>query len=136
MRAGTILGGVLLAGGIGIIALDSSPRSLGQARVAADFRGARAALRRVGGHAELVISGMPQPPIGEVYQVWLAQPGAQPQPTDALFTVTEAGQGSVEVPGSLQGVHEVMVTSEPVGGSSHPTSPAVLSVLLGGRLGG
>ncbi len=52
----------------------------------------------------------------------MAEPRRQtpPQPTDALFTVTRAGAGSVEVPGSLRGVREVMVTSEPLGGSSAP----------------
>jgi hypothetical protein len=91
--------------------------------------GARAPLALLhdsGGHAELTVSGMPEPPIGEVYEVWLDGPGARPRSTDALFTVTSAGNGSVEVPGNLRGVREVMVTSEPLGGSSPPTSQAVL----------
>jgi Anti-sigma-K factor rskA len=89
---------------------------------------ARASLRYTAGRAELVVSGMPEPPIGEVYELWLNRPGSSPRPTDALFMVTSAGSGSVEVPGSLRGVREVMVTSEPLGGSSSPTSLAVLHV--------
>jgi Anti-sigma-K factor rskA len=88
----------------------------------------RALLQRSAGRAELVVSGMAEPPIGEVYELWLNRPGAQPQPTDALFMVTGSGDGWVEIPGSLQGVREVMVTSEPLGGSSSPTSLAVLRV--------
>jgi len=88
----------------------------------------RASLQRSAARAELVVSGMPEPPIGEVYELWLNRDGAPPHPTDALFMVTGAGNGSVEIPGSLQGVREVMVTSEPLGGSSSPTSLAVLRV--------
>lgn len=73
---------------------------------------------------------MSEPPIGEVYEVWLARAGQQPQPTDALFTVTSAGSAAVEIPGELHGLDAVMVTAEPIGGSSSPTSPPVLRVAL------
>ena len=55
---------------------------------------------------------------------------AGPRPTDALFSVTSRGSGSVNVPGSLRGVTEVMVTSEPLGGSSSPTGPPLLLIPL------
>jgi Anti-sigma-K factor rskA len=99
---------------------------------AAGARAPHASLQRSGGRAELVISGMPEPPIGEVYELWLNRPGAPPQPTDALFMVTGSGDGWVQVPASLHGVREVMVTSEPLGGSSSPTSLAVLRVRVPG----
>jgi hypothetical protein len=108
----------------------SSP-SLGKTSVASEFRGAHATLRRAGNRAELTLSGVPQAPVGEVYEVWLSRRGGAPAPTDALFTPTMAGRGSVEVPGSLRGIHAVTITREPVGGSSRPTSPVVLQVLLG-----
>lgn len=92
--------------------------------------GARATLRRIGTHAELEVSGMSEPPRGEVYEVWLDRSHAPPQGTDALFTVTGAGNGSVEVPGDLRGVREVMVTVEPLGGSLRPTSFAVVRIDL------
>jgi Anti-sigma-K factor rskA len=92
--------------------------------------GAHASLRQVGGHSELVLAGMPQPPQGRIYQVWLSR-GAAPQPTDALFGVTSRGSGAVAVPGSLHGVKEVLVTSEPLGGSSHPTSTPLIRVTVG-----
>jgi hypothetical protein len=98
------------------------------ARVVIGAHRMRASLRRSGAHVELLVSRMREPPIGEVYEVWLIRAHSAPQPTDALFTVTSAGNGSVEVPGGLRGVREVMVTSEPLGGSSSPTSAAVLRV--------
>jgi hypothetical protein len=98
-------------------------------RFAASLPGARAYLRQVDDRAELVVSGMPQPPAGKIYEVWLGR-GTAPRPTDALFGVTRSGGASVNVPGSLRGVREVLVTPEPLGGSPHPTSAPVLSVTL------
>jgi len=100
------------------------------AQVAASIRGAHASLRQSGGRSELVVSGMPQPPAGHVYEVWLDRSSASPQPTNALFGVTNSGTASVNVPGSLHDVKEVLVTSEPQGGSLHPTSSPVLRVTL------
>ncbi len=93
--------------------------------------GAHAYLRRGGHHGELEVYGMQEPPIGEVYEVWLQRGGrGSPQPTDALFGVTSAGQATVEVPGDLRDVREVLVTAEPLGGSTSPTSAPVLRVAV------
>ena len=90
---------------------------------------ASASLRLSAGHAELNIAGMPQTAPDRVYEVWVKRSGA-PQPTDALFTVTAAGDATVGVPGSVAGVREVMVTSEPLGGSRAPTrSPVIIARL-------
>jgi anti-sigma-K factor RskA len=114
----------------GAVVLDRGSREPDDVRIAASVRGASAALARVGADAELQLAGMPQPPVGEVYEVWLVRAAAPPQATDALFTVTSSGRASVEVPGELRGVREVMVTAEPLGGSASPTSAAVLRVIL------
>lgn len=98
-------------------------------RVAAIVPGASASLREIDGRAELVVSGMPQPPLGKIYEVWLGHGPRAPQPTDALFGVTGAGRGSVAVP-SLRYAKEVLVTAEPLGGSSHPTSAPVIRVIV------
>jgi hypothetical protein len=98
------------------------------AHLSASVAGARASLRQSDGHAELVVSGMRQPPSGKIYEVWLKRGASAPQPTDALFGVTSKGRGSTSVPGSLHGVGEVLVTSEPRGGSRHPTSQPVIVV--------
>ncbi len=83
-----------------------------------------------GGRAELHLAGMPQPPIGEIYEVWVTHTGEPPSPTDALFTPTAGGTAVVEVPGILRGVRAITVTAEPRGGSAHPTSPVVLQIGL------
>jgi len=100
------------------------------ARVAASIPGAHVSLHQIDGRANLVVSGMPQAPLGKIYEVWLSRASGSLQPTDALFSVTSRGNGSVDVPASLHGVKEVMVTSEPLGGSSRPTSPPLIRIVL------
>jgi anti-sigma factor RsiW len=100
------------------------------ARVAAVAPHGQAQLRESSTRAELVVAGMPQPPAGKIYQVWLARPGRSPEPTDALFSVTRSGSGSVAVPQSLHGVAQLMVTAEPDGGSLHPTSAPIIIATL------
>jgi anti-sigma-K factor RskA len=91
--------------------------------------GASAEVRVSGARAELTLAGMPQVRPGRVYQVWVKRSGA-PQPTDALFTVSNTGAATVSVPGSINGVRVVLVTSEPLGGSPAPTSAPVLVARL------
>jgi anti-sigma-K factor RskA len=83
-----------------------------------------------GSRGELVVSGMPAPPANRVYEVWLQRGQRAPVPTAALFSVTRSGSASVDVPGDLHHVSRIMVTPEPVGGSSVPTRPAVLVASL------
>ena len=85
-----------------------------------------AELRKVGGHLQLVVEGMPAPPPGRIYEIWLERGSAAPEPTDALFSVTKTGAGSVGVPGNLHGVSDVLVTAEPFGGSLKPTRTPVI----------
>ena len=61
---------------------------------------------------------------GRVYQVWLQAPGREPEPTAALWSRARDGSAEVAVPGSLDGVEEVLVTDEPVGGSRGPDDGA------------
>lgn len=90
---------------------------------------ASATLRVSEGHAELDVADMPQPTPDRVYEVWIERGGA-PQPTDALFTVSNSGQATVGVPGSVSGVKAILVTSEPRGGSRVPTrSPVIIARL-------
>jgi anti-sigma-K factor RskA len=82
------------------------------------------------GHGELIVRRMPAAPAGKVYEVWLRRRGGSPLPTSALFDVTAAGAATVDVPGDLHGVQEVLVTPEPLGGSSAPThAPVILARL-------
>jgi anti-sigma-K factor RskA len=86
---------------------------------------ASVSVRVSGGHAELSVADMPQTAPNHVYEVWVKRAG-DPQPTDALFTVSTAGSATVGVPGSVKGVKEILVTSEPTGGSKVPTSNPVI----------
>jgi anti-sigma-K factor RskA len=89
--------------------------------------GASATLRvEDDGDARLQLRDMPQPPPGRVYQVWLKRPGADPAPTDALFTPGGDGAATVDVPGDVRRVAQVLVTDEPRGGSRRPTRMPVI----------
>lgn len=87
---------------------------------------ATAALRKSGSHVVLVVTGMPAPPPGRIYEIWLERGTRAPQPTDVLFSVTHSGGGSVGVPDTLEGVSKVLVTAEPLGGSLKPTREPVI----------
>jgi anti-sigma-K factor RskA len=87
-------------------------------------------LRVSPGRASLVVHHFAQPPAGKIYEVWLVRGQSAPAPTSALFSVTSAGNGVVDVPGNLKGVSSVLVTPEPMGGSPHPTHAPVISVAL------
>jgi hypothetical protein len=91
---------------------------------------ATAALHKVGSHVALQVTGMPSPGLGRIYEVWLQRGSRPPEPTDALFSVTGQGNGTVNVPGSLKGVSKVMVTEEPAGGSLEPTRGPVIIASL------
>lgn len=89
-----------------------------------------------GGRGQLVVNHFPSPGSGRIYQVWL-QRGKQAAPIPdgthgrrTLFNVTSAGGGRVDVAGDLHGVSAVLVTSEPSGGSPHPTRSPVITANL------
>lgn len=89
---------------------------------------ATAALHKDGSRVSLQVKGMPSPALGRIYEVWLQRGSGPPEPTDALFSVTGRGNGTVNVPGSLKDVSKVMVTEEPAGGSLKPThSPVIIA---------
>jgi anti-sigma factor RsiW len=122
LAVAAVVGAFVLAGG------GSSRTRIVQASVSA--RTGSAVVRLAGGHAELIVHDMPQPPSGKIYEVWLKRDGQSPSPTDALFSVTSTGAGAVVVPGDLHGVREVLVTPEPLGGSLAPTHPPVIVARL------
>ncbi len=76
--------------------------------------------------ATLVAHGLPAPPSGRVYQVWIKRPGRAPEPTSALFTPSGDGTATASVPGDMDGVAQVLVTDEPDGGSQTPTRDPLL----------
>jgi anti-sigma-K factor RskA len=119
--AGALAGAVAVAAAV-VIAVGTGgsgthvyAASLGQARV-----------RVSDGHAELIVDRLPQLSSGNIYEIWLQRPGGTPQPTKALFGVTHTGAADVGVPGDVRGVSQVEVTAEPAGGTTAPTTPAVI----------
>jgi anti-sigma-K factor RskA len=93
-------------------------------------KGAQVALRVTGDHGVLDLRGMPAAPSGRVYQVWLVHGEDKPRPTHTLFTVPSDGRARVEILESLQGTDQVLVTTEPPGGSEQPTSAPLMGAEL------
>jgi anti-sigma-K factor RskA len=90
----------------------------------------RASLKISGHRGELIVQHFASPPSGKIYEVWLVRGKRAPQPTSALFDVNARGNGVVDVPGSLKGVSQVLVTPEPAGGSKVPTHVPVIAATL------
>jgi anti-sigma-K factor RskA len=90
--------------------------------------GSKVELRMDDNRGTLVVTGMPALPAGRVYQVWKQSGNGAPQPTDALFTPTADGRASVNVPGGMEGVDQIMVSDEPTGGSRSPSTPPSIVV--------
>jgi anti-sigma-K factor RskA len=126
----------LLVGGAGGIALsglgddDREVRSLAasvdETRVGEGE--ATVVLPEGGGPGALRVQAMPQPPKGQVYEVWLRR-GDRIEP-GPLFSVDRNGRGVAAIPGDLDGVDEVMVTRERTSGARQPTEAPVISARL------
>ena len=78
------------------------------------------------GGATIVANNLPQPDPGKVYMVWIQRPGHAPEPTSALFTPRRDGSATASVTGDLDGVETVLINTEPLGGSTTPTSTPFL----------
>ena len=87
---------------------------------------ATARLVTSGGRGRLELTRFPAPSADHVYEVWLHRTGQPAQATDALFSPRGNGSASVDVPGDLSGIDEVLVTPEPLGGSDTPTSAPIV----------
>lgn len=122
LAAGLLIGALAIGGGTNTVTRTQTI----EAAVAAPGYHATAALQKSGSHVVLVVTGMPAPPPGHIYEVWLERGAQAPEPTDVLFSVTHSGGGSVGVPGELRGVSKVLVTAEPLGGSLKPTREPVI----------
>jgi anti-sigma-K factor RskA len=81
-------------------------------------------LVRSGDVGVLRVSNLPQRR-DRVYEVWLVQKG-KPVPS-TLFQVGKDGTGAAGIPDGLDDSTQVMVTSEPPGGSIQPTTQPLLS---------
>jgi anti-sigma-K factor RskA len=131
-RPAAALGGALATVAAIVVAIVLASSGSSPTRVIrANVRGAGTAkLIVAAGRGELVVTHFPPPGRGRIYQVWLQRPHRAPAPTHTLFDVTTGGAGEVGVAGDLHGVSEVLVTAEPLGGSSVPTSAPVITAQL------
>jgi anti-sigma factor RsiW len=135
--AAALVLGIAVGFGIGTATDDEKTRTVVQVRTVQAEVDTRAAPQGAAfivvrnGVATLRVRGLPQPPRGYVYEVWLLRRGAAaPSPTDALFGVSSAdGSGRVALP-SVRGVEAVLVTAEPAGGSPAPTSQPFINASL------
>ncbi len=121
---------VLAAIAITTILLSSgaTPVRLISARVLA-ARG-QAQVQVSGGHGELIVRRMVPPSPGHVYEIWLQRPHHPPAPANALFSVGVSGDATVGLQRSVRGASRLLVTEEPDGGSTTPTSSPVIVASL------
>ena len=89
-----------------------------------------ARLRVSGGRGELIVTHLPPPPAGRIYQLWLQRGARAPAPS-TLFTVTSRGTADLGLPAVEAGITRVLVTVEPRGGSPAPTSRPLIVASLG-----
>ncbi len=123
------IGLAVLAVGLVIgVALNGSTSGSRVTEAQVTIKGAKAQLVVDGDRARLQMTGMPNPPDGKVYEVWIQHRStSKPTATDALFTVRSDGNGVVAVPDPVHDGDQVLVTAEQSGGADAPTSPPVIS---------
>lgn len=91
---------------------------------------ASGALALRGEGAELEVRGLPAPEPGRAYQVWVRNELATPRPANATLRPDADGVNRASLQADLSEVRQVLVTSEPLGGSQLPTRPPLLRVDL------
>jgi RNA polymerase sigma-70 factor (ECF subfamily) len=117
-----------LAGGYALRGDDDGPSSAATtfpARVLAPGSTATASLLRSGDSWTLDVRDMPAPPDGAVYQVWLRHD--RRMVPSVLFVPSRDRHARVVLPARVSQADEVLVTREPSGGSSAPTSGPMLA---------
>jgi Anti-sigma-K factor rskA/Putative zinc-finger len=114
------LGGVLLSSGEGTTTVAGTTT----------LQGASVELETSDDASTLVAQNVPEPPPGELYQVWFKRPGVEaPEPTNVLWSPRD-GNADVAVPGSVDDVEAVLVTREPKRGSQEPSEAPVITIPL------
>jgi anti-sigma-K factor RskA len=97
-----------------------------QIRTATTATGGRLTLAISPSHNDGVVlmSGLPTPPTGKAYQLWLIHGSA---PSSAGVMAEGANSGTAVLP-AINGAHSLGVTVEPAGGSLTPTLPTVAGI--------
>ena len=89
---------------------------------------ASARLELRGERAQLRVRGLRDPGPDRVYQVWVRRDRQVPEPGGAMLRVDARGAAQARLPGDVRRFDQVLVTSEPAGGSVLPTSVPVLEI--------
>jgi hypothetical protein len=124
---------ILAALGAGLLSsgLDSNApkRHVVAAQInAGHARGAAGRLEIRGDRAELRVRGLRSPGRGRVYQVWVRKDRQVPEPAGTVLALDSSGAGRARLSGDIRRFDQVLVSSEPAGGSRLPTQAPVLDV--------
>ena len=123
-------GGALAAAAVIVVVLVVALSSGGSSSRTIQASTGSAELKIADGRADLIVRRLPHLPAGRIYEMWVQRGNATPTPTGTLFAVTSTGTAAVGVPGGVGGVSAVMVTQEPAGGTSAPTTAPVIVARL------
>jgi anti-sigma-K factor RskA len=82
------------------------------------------------GVGKLILRGVPDPPPGRVYALWLTQPGKAPIPAGTVSRVSPDGTTVKDVDGNLRGKDSLLVTVETAPGVDAPTSKPIIEAQL------
>jgi hypothetical protein len=78
----------------------------------------------------LDLSGMPSAGTGRVYELWTQKQNGPPRPAGKLFEVNGVGRANVALPHNGKGYTNILITSEPLHGSGHPTRPITIQMQI------
>ena len=74
--------------------------------------------------AVLLMSGLPELPAGETYELWVERDGMVV--AVGTFRADAGGLAAVAIDSSLAGIRQAMITVEPLGGSTAPNADEVI----------
>jgi anti-sigma factor RsiW len=128
--AAAAVAGVLAAGAVGYALRDGGSAAVTVAAAATKLApaGAKAELVRADGAAMLAVRGLPRLGSGDVYQAWVRD-GEVIEPS-STFVLDRGGDGVAAIPEPLDDADEVMVTREPRGGSTRPSTAPLIRAPL------
>jgi hypothetical protein len=117
--------GALLVLAVVTVYLSARPAAGRIVHTRVDWRPGGAVIALSGRHGRLLVEGMPDPPVGDVYAIWVVHGRGPLEPTGAIFSPGEGGESTVAIPGSLSAGEYVVVTPKPLD-SARPVAPAMV----------
>lgn len=118
----------LIAGGVGgyILSGDDSPAQEYAVQPLSPKLEAQGTVEVKDGSGTLVVDDLRPIASDEVYQVWTAAGGDDPV-ASSIFVVDHGGHGTAAIPDLPDGTDRVLVTLEPAGGSTTPSTAPILA---------